>query len=255
MPIPDLTDCTTVSIFGPVSSGKTHLTKKFLDKMQRSITLDTTGEYFMPEAKHFYNIPAMIDCLLENQYYYRIIYHPGVDIKEPFHWCGEAIWQAENIPRWFIVEECHEVCGRSIEPTMHMLLRYSRKRQLGLICSSQRIADVSKALTDASRIVILFNTNEENNLSAIQDRWGLEVRQQVESLQPCIYDDSTKICQQVPECIIWERGKGYEKILLTEETQCRNDSVEIQEMPEELSSEPDSGNREPSSPESTPENS
>lgn len=254
MPIPSLTDCTTVAIFGPVSSGKTHLTKKFLGKMERSITLDTPGEYFMPEAEHFYDVNFLIDRLIANPYYYRLIMHPGTEMAEPAHWCAHAIWQVEMLPRWFVIEECHEVAGRSVEPAIKMLFRYSRKRKLGLICSSQRVADVSKALTDASRIVILFYTNEENNLQAIQDRWGMEVRKEVELLQPCIFDDATQVCSQIPECIIWERGKGYEKILLSEESEqpCKN-LEEAAEMPEGSSLEPDSGSPEPRLPESIPD--
>jgi hypothetical protein len=145
-------------------------------------------------------------------------------------------------PRWFIVEEAHEVCGNgSMHTDVNTILRYSRHNFLGVIFSSQRIADVDKLLTSSARIVILFHTQEFRDVEAARLRWGPQVSKALENLRPCIYNDASGECEQEPECIILRKGFGFRVVSLgdkvkvvqqseTEDTALWQDDQELEEQ-------------------------
>lgn len=214
--LPKIPGCETVVLLGPVSSGKTWLCKQWLEKApivnERSLTIDTAAQFMDAQYFHSWGNPKMIaERLQENPYYYRCIYHPAGDsLDEEFYWTSSAIWAVDN-PRFFIVEECHEYAGiHKTHPNMKMMLRYSRHRdRLGLICTSQRAAEVSTALTDAARMAIIFNTDQRQNQDAICMRFAPIKVEDIVGLRPCIYDDVRKVCIQEPQCIVWLRGQGF----------------------------------------------
>lgn len=208
--VPAIVDCTLVVVIGPVSSGKSWLVQQWLRGMERSVTVDTTAECV--SSGDFYHVwydPGELGKrLLENPFYYRIAYHPSDDIIHDFNWCVALMWLAEK-PRWIIVDEVHEVATAfSLPRRAEMLFRYARHVELGVICSSQKFADVSKLMTDSARMVVLFYTNEPAELDSIRRRFGDEVLAQVKALRPCIYDDGSKIVHQEPQCLVWIRGRG-----------------------------------------------
>ena len=209
-------ECITVFIAGPVASGKTFLIKRLVDRMERSLILDAGADYLGDSFTHIWSNPReLANRLSENPHYYRIAYHPNADhFAEEFHWCFCSAWSVP-FPRWFVIEEAHEVCGNGcMHPDVNTILRYSRHNLLGVIASSQRIADVDKLLTGMARMVVLFNTAEYRDIEAIRFRWGPEVSKEVENLRPCIYNDATRECEQHPECLIYMKGYGYKVIPL-----------------------------------------
>lgn len=207
--VPQLTDCTTVGLFGPVSSGKTWLLRQWLQGMERSVTLDLAAQFMGPEfSDHIWHNPKRCgERIIENPYYYRIAYHHAT-LSLEYPWLYKIIWKSSGI-RWFVVDEVHEVCHvNGMSKESENLCRYARHADLGFIGSSQRIAEVSKLMTSNCRMIVLFHTIEACDLDAIKDRWGNAVKQQVINLRPCIYDDGTKVCHQEPECLVWVRGRG-----------------------------------------------
>lgn len=262
--IPTLPECITIFIAGPVASGKSFLIKRFVEKMPRSLILDAGADYLDPSYEHiWYNPQALAQRLEENPFYYRIAYHPDSDhFQEEFHWCFAGIWSV-NQPRYFVIEESHEVCANNaMHPDIKTILRYSRHNFLGVIASSQRIADVDKLLTGMARMVILFRTDEFRDIEATRQRWGPEAAQALTKLRPCIYNDATKECEQEPECLVYVRGRGFKVVSLgnkvkpvTGENELWQDTAEPQEpqSPEVLFSEGSSGEQIQKSPESTSE--
>ena len=259
MEIPLLTDCTTVGVFAPVSSGKTWLLHKWVNAMERSCTLDTTAECMAEDYTHIWANPKQLaERLRDNPTYYRIAYHPGPNIIEDFNWLTVSMWNVPN-PRWLVIDEVHEVCSiNSVPERMNMLLRYSRHVLLGVIGASQRIADVDKLFTANCRMVVLFNTVEARDHIAISDRWGKEVDEQVKALRPLIYDDATKTVHQEPECLVWVRGRGTkvfalgDKIKTTQEKDTWvNNGKEPPKTPDQPSLARPSGSPEPRSQEPT----
>lgn len=209
-----LPECVTVFISGPVASGKSHLMKRLVEGMERSLTFDLMAEYGGEGYEDIWANPQKLaERLKQNPHYFRIAYHPQ-NIEVDFHWCFVAMWQLA-LPRWMIIEECHEVCGSSmIQPEMKTMLRYSRHNLLGIIASSQRIAEVNKLLTSVARMIILFHTTEARDLDAIAERLGDDVADAVTNLRPCIYNDAERILEQAPECVVYLRGRGWKVVSL-----------------------------------------
>lgn len=258
--IPRIPECITVFIAGPVASGKTFFTKQLVDRMERSLIVDNGANYLDPQTyEHVWSNPKQLaDRLATNSHYYRIAYHPQSRYKmEEFHWCFASIWTLKE-PRWIIVEEAHEFCSvNAIVPDMETILRYSRHNLLGVIATSQRIADVDKLLTGMARMTVLFNTQEYRDIEAAKLRWGKKVSDALEKLRPCIYNDLTEECEQEPECLIITK-QGFNVVSLgdkvktnTEENQWQN-SEEREELttPEVQFSEHASGKVVQKSPES-----
>lgn len=260
--IPLLHGCQIVYVCGPVSSGKSFLIRQWLEMCERGLMYDSAGEF--DDAERYTQIwgspKELLHRLEENPYYYRIAYHPR-NFGEDFYWAATGM-SLQNMPRWFFVEEVHEVASfNSVHEQMTNLLKYSRKMQLGLVCSSQRIADITKELTSAARMVVLFYTDESRDLEAIRERYGDDVYNDVRNLRPCIFDDETKVCHQEPQCVVRVKGYGHrvfnlgDKVAATqtnngEEKSWENRGQEIPAMPLRQSSEHPSGQPEEKSPES-----
>lgn len=205
----ELVECSTVGVFGPVCSGKTFLFKKWLERMDRVVAYDATGELFDdPSMITIWSSPKqLLETIEHSPYAFRIAYQPGGDISEDFNWTLKILWQYDA-PRWLAIDECHLVmANNSIDNNVEMMLRFSRHAKLGLIGMSQRIADVHKLFTSACRKVVLFWTAEARDLDAINSRWGSEVSETVASLRPLIYEDSTQTCKQIPQCVVLQKGE------------------------------------------------
>jgi len=208
--IPNLIDGETVSVIGPVASGKTWLMKAWLKQMQdRFVIFDPTAEYDDVQGEHFWASPkAYAQYMRDNPHNFRAIYHPA-NIDTGFETVASGIWQMDGgMSKWLFIEEIHELISPwQKHEKMRILMKYARKRMIGLIGSTQRIADLHKDFTSAARLNVIFYTTEANDLKAIGDRWGNETRSQVESLQPLMYDDASQTTKQIPQALVIERGK------------------------------------------------
>lgn len=208
----DLVPCTTIGVFGPVASGKTFLFKKWLQRENRVVAFDSTGELLTePGFKTVWASPKELMQLIEvSPYYFKIAYVPGRNIVEDFNWCLRVLWQFDSA-KLLAVDEFHMVCpNNAIDDNMETLLRFSRHAKLGIIGMSQRIADVHKLFTSACRLTILFYTQEARDLIAIRDRWGSKVEEAVSNLRPLIYDDATQTTKQIPQCVVCRKGAGFQ---------------------------------------------
>jgi hypothetical protein len=260
--IPRIPECITVFIAGPVASGKTFLIKQLVRRMERSLILDAGADYLEPDYEHIWSSPRQLAQRIEsNPYYYRIAYHPNAEFfDEEFRWCFASIWSTQQL-RWFIIEEAHKVCQNgAMNPSAETILRFSRHNFLGVIASSQRIADVDKLLTGGARMVILFSTPEIRDIEAAGQRWGSDVADALEKLRPCIYNDATTECEQHPECLVYMKGHGFRVFSLGSKIKAGGDEEiwesnlpEQQERQEQSSSEQDSGQQEEKLPESMSE--
>src|SRR5437899_7756654 len=169
--IPDLIPGQLVFVSGPVASGKTFLLQKWAEREPRIVLFDTAGDHVdNPNLEHIWGSPRQLaDRLSTNSQHeenqntssYKIAYHPTSNIEEGFDWCVNAIWQREE-PRWLILEEIHEFMNPwKQHPKMKIINKYARKSSsLGVIGSTQRLADVHKDFTSAARMSVLFFTQE-----------------------------------------------------------------------------------------------
>ena len=208
--IPDLIDAETVSVIGQVASGKSFLMKQWLARIEkRFVVFDPTAEYDDIEGQHFWATPkAYARYMKEHPHDFRAIYHPA-DVETGFTTVASGIWQMDGgESKWLFIEEIHELISPwAKHEKMRILMKYARKRMIGMIGATQRLSDLHKDYTSASRTVVLFKTQEVNDLKAIAERWGNEARTQVENLQPLVYDDVSGTTKQVPEALVIRRGE------------------------------------------------
>ena len=255
--IPKPIESTNVFLCGPVSSGKTWLMQQWIQGFTRSVIIDTTAAFIADENfEHLHGQPkALCDRIEQNEFYYRIAYHPMV-MEIDFEWVAHAMWHSAP-PRWLIVDEVQQAIGDSLSPMGTLICQVARHNLLGFIGAAQRIADVNKSFTSSCRMVILFQTSEVRDIIAVQDRWGKEIAEAVMQLQPCIYDDSTKEVKQTPECLVWVRGLGHKIFSLGDkkfdqtENLWHEISAEAQKEQAPSSSQQDSGMQESKSQEDT----
>ena len=208
----ELVPCTTVGVFGPVASGKTFLFKKWLEKENRVVAFDATGELLAePGFVEIWASPKkLLAAIEESPYYFKVAYVPGTPLIDDFNWVLKILWSFDA-QKLLAVDEFHLVCpNNAIDKDMETLLRFSRHAKLGIIGMSQRIADVHKLFTSACRLTILFLTTEARDLDAIRDRWGDEVKDAVCRLRPLIYDDAMKETRQIPQCVVCRKGAGFQ---------------------------------------------
>jgi hypothetical protein len=205
-------DATTIAIFGPTASGKSYLMQTLMEARRRLVWYDTTFELDShTDMEHFYSPSGLAERFLTGASYYRIAYHPYMrDVVKEFDHVCRIYWQID-FPRWLVVDEVHEYNGSDV---LYRMMKYARKRYLGLILASQRVCDVDVGIRSNARMVILFNTAEMNDLRAIKDSWGTDAMERVKALQPLVYDDVAKQVKQIPECLVYRRGYPLEVVTL-----------------------------------------
>lgn len=206
----ELVPCTIVGVFGPVASGKTFLVKRWLELENRFVVFDATGEHL--KHKQFTEIWAepkqLVRVLRESPYYFKVAYVPGVKLPIDFECVTKVLWMHPT-HKLLVVDECHLICPvNAIDEEVETTFRFARHDKMGWIGCSQRIADVHKLFTSSCRMIILFWTQEARDLDAVRDRWGRTVEQQVINLRPCIYDDVTQKCSQIPQCLVVVKGQA-----------------------------------------------
>jgi len=203
---PNLIDGETISVIGPVASGKTFLLKQWLDGLPRVAVFDPTAEYDDIPGEHFWASPKkFVEYLRDHPTAFRAFYHPK-DTEEGFTHFTSGMWQLLE-PRWMFIEEIHELINPwSKHDSMKLVMKYARKRYLGVVGSSQRLADLHKDFTSASRMTVLFYTTEARDLQAIEERWGPEARDHVTKLRPLVYDDASGVTKQIPQALVIRRA-------------------------------------------------
>lgn len=202
-----LPECKMTFVCGPVASGKTHLIKQWLATDNRHVIFDGSGEFLDDEAREqiWANPRALYERVKANPYFYRLVYQPGIDREDDFAWVLKALWWIEH-PKLLVCDEFHEICPVEYKSAeVEMMLRFARHDKLGFVGASQRIADVNKLYTSACRMVVLFHTQEARDLDAIESRW--RCAGMVESLRPLLHDDVSGVTQQIPQCVVVEKGR------------------------------------------------
>lgn len=210
--IPELIDGELTFLCGPVASGKTYLAKQWYATQKRVVVFDTSAEYDDLPGEHVWQSPRKFAGLMEQAdesgEEYHIVYHPGSDANLGFEWVIRAMWQPLE-PRVLIVEEVHEFMNPSYEHEhMRIVSKYARKRNLGFVGISQRIADTHRNFTSACRRTILFYTQEARDLDAIAERWGEGAADSVRALRPLVYRDGAGSVEQTPQALMIERGQA-----------------------------------------------
>jgi hypothetical protein len=204
--------CEIVGVFGPVASGKTYLITQWLKECTRYVRFDVTGETTHdPSVEHFWSnqrgLFNMYQRIKERPYYFRIAYHPGIDLEWEFRKTLSALWRRVEIFKTLVCDEIHEICSLHGSPEeVRTMFRYGRHAHLSIIGASQRLADVDKLYTSSCRKIIIFRSEEARDYAAVEDRWGTDCADAMDNLRPLIYDDVNRVTHQIPQCLVIPRG-------------------------------------------------
>jgi hypothetical protein len=205
--IPEITDGQLTSVIGPVASGKTWLLERWAERLPRFAVFDPTGEYQnVPEAQHFWAQPkAFADYVADNRLKFRAIYHPGENLEEGFQWVVSTLWQLTE-PRFLFIEEMHHVMSPwDVHDSMKLIMKYARKRLLGVVGATQRLSNMHKEFISASRLVVVFNPgNDAAGFQAAREFWGKDTEEMLRGVRPLDYDDKTGVVKAKPQALIIE---------------------------------------------------
>lgn len=203
-----LPECKMTFVCGPVSSGKTFLIKEWLERDNRHVIFDGSGEFLDSKGREeiWANPRALWERIKANPYYYRLVYQPGLNRKEDFGYVLNCLWWLDT-PKLLVCDEFHEICPlESTTAEVERMLRFARHDKLGFVGASQRIADVHKLFTAGCRMVVLFWTQELRDLEAIQGRWACA--NMVSNLRPLLHDDVSGETKQVPQAVVCLKGQA-----------------------------------------------
>lgn len=201
--------CEITTILGPVASGKTFLQQELSRLHPRKVVFDATGEASANDDNAidvWYSPKRLNEVLRKTPYAFNVCYHPGTDIVRDFYYVTKCLWRLP-VDKLLVCDEVHQIYDVYQTPKFaKTVLRFARHDKLAFLAASQRTADVSKLLTEFSRQVIHFHTQEATSLKAVSDRFGQQSAEAVRNLRPLIYDDIHNKVVQKPQCIVFKKS-------------------------------------------------
>jgi hypothetical protein len=95
---------------------------------------------------------------------------------------ADACWDTGNL--CLAVEEVPWLSTAVSQPRgLDLVARMGRHRRIDLVWTAQRLAEVSRRLTSATDVFVLFRTNEPRDLAALGERCGQAVAEEVSRLE------------------------------------------------------------------------
>ena len=108
-------------------------------------------------------------------------YIPQGDLEEELEEICQAVYNCEDLA--LVVEEVPLVCKPAyLPPAFGRLVRTGRHAGIDLVWTAQRAAEVSRTLTSATDLWILYSQVEPRDLDALAGRCGPEIADRVAQL-------------------------------------------------------------------------
>ncbi len=173
-----------VGIVGRKGSGKSTRAATLLKYCPRILAWDPMGDHsrLLPDV-----FEGIDDDLYEYLYQasraktFACAYIPEGDPEEEFEKiCNLAYHYGRML---FCVEEAPLICKAGyLPPVFGKIVRTGRHRQIDLLWTAQRASEVSRTLTSATDLWILYSQTEPRDLDAIAERCGREIADKVAGL-------------------------------------------------------------------------
>ena len=173
-----------IGIVGRKGSGKSTMLRRVMQRFPRLFLFDAMGEHSwvpnrfhsMDEAKRFLAWAEVED---EPSFAGSLI--PEEDLEAEFCELADLVYEVGGLT--FGVEEVPMLCTPSFLPAQFdRIVRLGRHRGIDLVWTGQRMAEVSRRLTAATDLFVLFAHTEPLDLDAIADRCGRQVAARVAGL-------------------------------------------------------------------------
>jgi hypothetical protein len=176
----ELQNC-IIGIVGRKGSGKSTALREVVNSQSRVVIFDAMAEHRSPNV--FYDPDDCLDFLERNRK--RPLFHcalrPRADEEDALNGLAEEVFRIGYI--CFAVEEVPWFSTASSQPEgLDKLARMGRHRQVDLVWTAQRMTEVSRRLTSATDVFVLFSMTEPRDLNALAERCGPEVAGKVQDL-------------------------------------------------------------------------
>ena len=173
-----------VAICGRKGSGKSVTAREILRRQERIFIADQMFEHTWVPSHNTFDSLVKVDEFFkwaDGQRYCCGSYIPQSDLKrEVEDLCG-IVYQHGRVV--FGIEEIASLCGPNfLPPALSKITRLGRHQSLSVVYTTQRAGDISRALTAATDIFVLFHCAEPRDLAAIADRCGNRIAEKVAGL-------------------------------------------------------------------------
>lgn len=170
-----------VGICGRKGSGKSTALREIVNSQERVIVFDTMGEHESPNI--FTSLEPCLSYLARHarDTFFHCSLRPYSNERQSLDALAREAFRIGNV--CFAVEEVPHFSTAVSQPAgLDLLSRMGRHKQVDLVWTAQRLAEVSKRLTSATDVFILYACKEPRDLEALADRCGSDVAVQVQKL-------------------------------------------------------------------------
>jgi hypothetical protein len=169
-----------VGVVGRKGSGKSTIFRRIVERSPRLFVFDSCGEHsdWIPNtsrtlegANRFLGWASLQDLFAGS-------FVPEDDVEGSFDQI--ALWIYEQGGMTLGVEEIPFLCDAThVPPALDRIVRLGRHREVNMVYTGQRMAEIARRLTAATDVFVLFQHTEPRDVEAIADRCGAEIAQQV----------------------------------------------------------------------------
>jgi hypothetical protein len=173
-----------IGICGRKGTGKSVIARRILQRQGRVFVADQMFEHtWVPQHNTFDTFDEVDEFFkwARKQRYCCGSFIPQDDLKTETEELCEIVYRHGNVVLG--IEEVASLCGPNwLPPALSKIARLGRHQRLSVVYTTQRAGDISRALTAATDIFVLFHCAEPRDLAAIADRCGRGVAERVSNL-------------------------------------------------------------------------
>ena len=158
-------------VLGRRGMGKTFYVKSKIMQWDRILIFDTMSEYSNTYFDQVYGQRGFVDYWRRRRgaARFRLIFRDAGQIAPIFDALCQWVYEVGNMA--FVVEELSFFAGASFAPEpLATIIRCGRHRNIDLIATAQRAADVPKVLIALANQAVIFNQSEPNSLDYLS-KW------------------------------------------------------------------------------------
>lgn len=171
-----------IGLVGRKGSGKSTMAARIMKRAPRLFVFDTMGEHsWVPNTFHDVDEADRFLAWGDTQEAFAGRYVPEDDLEADFAELATLAYEQGDMQ--FAVEEIPLLCSAGyLSPELGKVVRLGRHKDLSLLWTAQRAAEVSRTLTAMTDVFVLFSATEPRDLQAIADRCGTEIADRVARL-------------------------------------------------------------------------
>jgi hypothetical protein len=189
-----------IGCVGLRGSGKSRALREIIECRPRLVVVDVMGEHrFGQIVSDLGDAFEILDAVQGRKKFALTIQPERGDLADVVDQVCDYVFEIGDLT--LALEEIpHYATASSMPEGLDALARMGRHRQIDLIYTGQRFAELPRRLTATTDFFVLFGQREPSDLSALADRVGRDVAERVEDLPlhgRVLYDVMMGCC--VPE--------------------------------------------------------